>query len=421
MRPALPCEALARDSEQRQPPMAPETSSVRNGGVSPPGLPPRSKSRGSVGSGCSLSEANCITKVFCCLLWSLKRTYRIFGIQEEGTGFFMHHCCLFARLAILISHGQLMYSIASVERPAEVHLSSVFRPVWFGDSIACVFIVCSWFASCPYIVHSVREREPPALLAGPPRLLLDLFPGIVLAVLALPCMFVVIVSEYALSVYIETVTQPGVSGGLAPIYVVTLLVCSMMAVLRGALLEHSSSFYLLFGNALLVTTLVLAVLPTRSPRTNVLALAPHIVACLGLAVAMALRSVRYARVLSNAEIGLRSAQIGLLLLMGFNVGSATYIAESAGQKQKMSEWSQARSAFAMLGGCLYCSSVIVLCLSCFEVRRGTLEQRYLENELAESCGLPSRRHTTSSGVQRDVPGDLQLSLAESGALPPELP
>lgn len=153
-------------------------------------------------------------------------------------------------------------------------------------------------------------------------------------------MLVVIGSEYGLSVYIETVTRPGVSWGLAPIYV-TLLVCSMMAVLRGALFEHSSSFYLLFGNALLVTTLVLAILPTRSTVTNVLGLAPHIVACLGLAVAMALRSVRYARVLSNAEIGLRSAQIGLLLLMGFNVGSATlYIA--------MSEWLQVRSASGRL-------------------------------------------------------------------------
>merc|ERR1712232_1469563 len=154
-----------------------------------------------------------------------------------------------------------------------------------------VFVVASYFASCPYIRFCVMERQP-RLGDSAPSILTEILPEIVWGIPGLIFLIFVLTGEYSLCSYLDAVQHDRQRSLAVP--ATLLVISSTCAFCNGLLLRTNSVFYITMGASVITALFALGASDGGSQLTQAAVPAPAAAAtaCMLLAGLRNLRQFR---------------------------------------------------------------------------------------------------------------------------------
>lgn len=189
---------------------------------------------------------------------------------QARAAFRTHYVLVASRLLFVFSHGVLVITSSlylrqgwQVSVQGESSWWLMFLPVWLGDTLCCMLVVYSWFASCPYIQLCLTERQA-RLGYSNPSILTDILPEIVMAILGLIFIMLALIGEILLCRYLSNLSRGG-SGrvgddSIVPAAIVLLLV-ALLGTCHGVCIRTDGDFFNALGFGALATFIAALCVP----------------------------------------------------------------------------------------------------------------------------------------------------------------
>lgn len=168
-----------------------------------------------------------------------------------------HQILALANATFLVSHGVTLVLVGAL-RCVFPLLSwwDLLYPLWFGNGACLVLLVCSWFASCPYVSFCLQSRQTRIGLENP-SLLTELLPEILLSMGTFLFVLSCTIAELLFCWALASNGRSFVHGGRA------FMVPALLATCRGTLMANQTLVGVL-GAAFLASSILLMCVDSTS-------------------------------------------------------------------------------------------------------------------------------------------------------------